>query len=236
METPVPDLVSSLLLMAAALAFVGYWLLWSARSTVSLTGALVKTASTGLLAGFGAVGGWPLPWAILLGLTLGALGDFCLTRPSPRAFLAGMAAFALGHLAYGWSFLSRATEIAPLQLAPAQAGAGLALLTLLLSTELWLAPRTGALRWPVRGYVVVIGLMGFAAIALPPHPENLSAALICLGAALFILSDLLLALRLFVARSEAARRALALALWPAYWGGQLLILLGAGLYARPFGV
>jgi uncharacterized membrane protein YhhN len=231
----VPPLVSVLLFAGAALAFVGYWLVWSPQPTVSLTGALVKTASTGLLAAVGALFSGPLPWAIVLGLTLGALGDFFLARRHPSAFLTGMAAFALGHLAYAWAFLSRAAEIAPFQLAPAQGLAGLALLVLLLSTEVWLAPRTAALRWPVRGYVVVIGLMGLAAIALPPHPENLSAALIRLGAALFVLSDLLLAIRLFVARTGPATRGLSLALWPAYWGGQLLILVGAGLYALPFG-
>ena len=48
-----------------------------------------------------------------------------------------------------------------------------------------------------------------------------------LGAALFVASDLLLALRLFVAQDAQAQRRLSLLLWPAYWGGQALILLGA---------
>lgn len=229
-----PAFASSLLLIAATLAFVGYWLFWAAQPSVSLTGALVKTASTGLLALAATLSSGALPWGVVLGLGLGAVGDFFLARPGQPSFLTGMAAFALGHLAYAWALLSRASEIAEFAPTPAQFVAGCALLAVVLSTEIWLAPRTGALRWPVRGYVGVIGLMGMAAIALPPHPENLSAALIRLGAGLFILSDLLLAIRLFVARGEAAIRALSLSLWPAYWGGQVLILVGAGLYALPF--
>ncbi|MFM7333882.1 MAG: lysoplasmalogenase family protein, partial [Tabrizicola sp.] len=102
------------------------------------------------------------------------------------------------------------------------------LVALLLSTEVWLAPRTGDLRQPVRGYVGLIGLMGAAAILLPAHPGQ---GVLRLGAALFILSDLMLALQLFVVKGEGVRRELALALWPAYWAGQALILWGAVAYA-----
>ena len=48
-----------------------------------------------------------------------------------------------------------------------------------------------------------------------------------LGAALFVASDLALSLRLFVAQGQRAQKRLSLLLWPAYWGGQALILLGA---------
>jgi hypothetical protein len=44
-----------------------------------------------------------------------------------------------------------------------------------------------------------------------------------LGAALFILSDLMLAVEMFVARDPGLRRGLARVLWPAYWAGQALI-------------
>lgn len=220
------------LLIAGFVAFVAYWLVWARRSEVSLTGAVVKTVSTGSLALL-VLGTGPL-W-LALGLACGALGDFCLARRSEKAFLVGMAAFASGHLIYAWGLLVRGDEIAPLQVSTPQIIAALCLFGVVLSTEVWLAPRTGALRGPVRGYVLVIGLMGLAALALPAHPENLSAAVIQLGASLFILSDVLLALRLFVTKAAPAQRALSLALWPAYWGGQALIMLGSSLYALPFG-
>ena len=50
--------------------------------------------------------------------------------------------------------------------------------------------------------------------------------MIQLGVVLFVTSDLILALGLFVARDAAARTLAGQVLWPLYWGGQVLILLG----------
>jgi uncharacterized membrane protein YhhN len=108
-----------------------------------------------------------------------------------------------------------------------QMGALLGLALLMLSTEVWLAPKAGVLRWPVRGYVVVIGTMAAVAILLV---ENTGVGVLRLGAALFVLSDMLLALRLFVVTGPKAQRALSLMLWPAYWLGQVLLILGANGY------
>ncbi|MFS4439251.1 lysoplasmalogenase family protein [Paracoccaceae bacterium GXU_MW_L88] len=171
--------------------------------------SMVKTVSTAGLALAGVLA--DAPPLIVAGLAFGALGDLALSRPGERAFLAGMAAFALGHLFYAVEMinLSRGVAIAP----------AAALLLLAASTEFWLAPHTGTVRWPVRLYVAVITLMGLAALTLPLGPMQI-------GAALFILSDLLLALHLFVITEGASHRRLALALWPAYWLGQALILIG----------
>lgn len=214
--------------VAASLA---YWLRWTTAEATSLTGALTKAASTGTMALWGATAGAP-SYAIL-GLALGSVGDFCLARRGERAFLSGMAAFALGHLAYALGLLLQGSAFESSAPTFGRAVAALGLAVVVLSTEVWLAPRTGALRWPVRGYVLVIGLMGLAALALPAHPGNTSAAMIRLGAALFILSDVLLALRLFVMRSGPGARGLSLTLWPAYWAGQMLILVGTRLYGMP---
>ena len=46
------------------------------------------------------------------------------------------------------------------------------------------------------------------------------------GIALFLASDLILALRLFRLKDETTRLRASRALWPAYWGGQALILWG----------
>lgn len=228
-----------LLILLASICFLFYWIFATPRDQVSPIGAMMKTASTGLLAVVALSYPASSFWLIGLGLAFGALGDFALTRRSQTAFLVGMAAFAAGHLAYVAAFWLRAQCIAESVPLPPAAPSGpmlatlIALLALLVSTEIWLAPRTGPLRWPVRGYVVVIGLMGFAALLLLPHPENAGATVLQIGAALFILSDLLLALRLFVYPAGKTARGLSLALWPAYWGGQALILGGAMLYWRP---
>lgn len=192
-------------LISAALAAL-YGIAFAADTGHSWLRTAIKTGSVAGLAGIAAGSG--APPAIIAGLALGALGDLFLSRPGERAFLAGMAAFAAGHIAYALAF---GPGLAPLWLP-----AGLVLLAA--STEIWLAPHTGPLRWPVRAYVLVICLMAALAAA---RPEPLLRA----GAALFVASDLLLALALFVTREPARRRLLSRLLWPAYWGGQALILL-----------
>lgn len=220
-------LATAMMSLAAA---VVYWLGFATRAVKGAAGVAVKTASTGLLAAAGLAlsqGGWF--WLIPLGLALGALGDMLLALGGARRFLAGVAAFGLGHLAYAGGFLWRMGELGFDGLSGAELSALGLLVALLLSTEVWLARRTGALRQPVRGYVVLIGLMGVAAVLLPAHPGQ---GWLRSGAALFLLSDLLLALQLFVVKGEGVRRVLALTLWPAYWAGQALILWGALAYAK----
>lgn len=214
------------ILSLAAAVFYGWS--FAAAEEKGWRGAAVKTASTGLLAVLLAAlpgAGWF--WLIPLGLALGALGDLCLALNGERWFLAGVGAFGLGHLAYAGGFLLRSGALG---FDGVSAGGGVALaglLVMLASTEVWLAPRTGALRWPVRGYVVLIGLMGVAAVLLPAAPGQ---GMLRGGAALFILSDLMLAVQLFVARDADVRRRLALALWPAYWAAQALIAWGAVVF------
>ena len=196
----------------SALLALFYLLFGAAQDQPGPGASAAKTASVALLALIALAVGAPL--AVTLGLAFGALGDFFLTRRAEAAFLAGMAAFAAGHLAYtGWMFTpEHATRMIW----------ALPMVALALSTERWLLPQTGALKGPVRAYVWVITLMAMAATTLP---LRLWPAM--LGAALFVASDLLLALRLFVAQDAQAQRRLSLLLWPAYWGGQALILLGA---------
>jgi len=195
-----------------------YLLRWCTRP-VSWPRSVVKTAATALLAAAALPLGAPL-W-VAVGLALGALGDLALSRPGQRSFLIGMAAFAAGHLAYAWLFLRVGTNdplIVP----------SLVVLVLAGSTEFWLAPRTGALKWPVRGYVLVITAMMLAALTLPGR-----ALPVMLGAALFLLSDLLLALDLFC--RERPSPWLSRAVWLCYWGGQALITLGAASTLSPGG-
>lgn len=141
-----------------------------------------------------------------------------------EAFLAGVGAFGLGHLAYAGGFLLRSGERGFDGVSSGEWLALAGLAALLLSTEVWLAPCTGSLRGSVRAYVALIGLMAVAAVLLPAAPGQ---GVLRAGAALFILSDLMLAVQMFVARDPALRRGLALALWPAYWAGQALIGWGA---------
>jgi len=217
------------LLIGLALLGAGvYGLRFSAAEDKGRVGAAVKTASTGFLAlalasRSGADGFWLMP----LGLALGALGDLCLALKGERFFLAGVGAFGLGHLAYAAGLLWHAGVLGYDGIS---AGEGLVLaglILLLVSTEIWLLPRIGTLRGPVRAYVGLIGLMGLAALLLPAVPGQHEVRA---GAGLFVLSDLMLALHLFVLRDPRMRRSLSLALWPAYWVGQALIAWGAVVF------
>lgn len=205
-------MILHLWMAAAAVLAVVYGVQYCWRDGASWQRSAIKTGAMAGLACAGAALGAPF-W-VVLGLGLGALGDFFLSRPGTPTFLAGMAAFAAGHLAYAGYFITLAD--APSLRWPLMA----ALLLLAATTELWLAPHTGALRWPVRGYVAVITAMGSAALGQ-------SAPLILAGAGLFILSDVLLAVALFLVHPHSWRWILAVTLWAAYWLGQFLILQGA---------
>ncbi len=87
-----------------------------------------------------------------------------------------------------------------------------------LSTKLWLTPYTGSHAWPVRAYIALVNAMRLAALGL--------SALIILGAAIFIASDILLALRpIRFTRSDAVYKPTGYAVWTLYIAGQFLILM-----------
>lgn len=198
------------LAMALAAVFAVAYLPFAERPT-GLLRSLIKTVPLSLMAWIV----WQLEGAsaLSLGLAASALGDLALSRHGRRAFLAGLGAFALAHLCYLALFVGLVQGL------DWRVAAGLVLLAL--STELWLIPRTGDLRWPVRVYVILITLMALAASALPAAFEMAKW-----GAWLFLLSDLILAVQLFRMRegTRAARMA-GWALWGFYACGQAMILL-----------
>ncbi len=160
--------------------------------------------------------------AVTIALLLSAVGDIALSRDGERPFLIGLIAFATAHVAFIIHFWTLGTG--PLS-ASWPLIAAIALFAL--STERWLIPFTGDMRWPVRVYVVLIALMGLTALGLPALP------LATIGAFAFLASDTILSLQLF-RMSDASRwqRPASVALWLLYAGGQFLILAGSG-WATP---
>lgn len=176
----------------------------------------VKTASVLLLAAAAALA--QAPALLILALALCALGDWFLSRRGERAFMAGVGAFAAGHLAYIALFLSR--EMAdPNQLTSGwrlAALAGFGLLGAAMAARI--APRAGALRLPVLLYIPIILGMGACALTLPPEGR---LALALPAALSFIASDLILALEVFLFRpGHPMLRLTPYAVWPLYWGAQ----------------
>lgn len=152
---------------------------------------------------------------IIIGLVLGVAGDIALLGRASAAFLAGLGAFLLGHIAYVIAFAQLAPPrawLAPIALAPLVAGGAVL-------AYLW--PRLGSMRVAVIAYVIAIVTMMAAAIAAAGVTDIPVAnrALLVVGAALFFASDFAVARDRFVGASFINRA------WglPAYYAGQLLI-------------
>ncbi|MRU14296.1 lysoplasmalogenase [Roseovarius sp. A21] len=187
--------------------------LWFCHREPSALRSVIKTLPLGVMAGMAYAAVAPL--ALVVGLALSALGDLSLSRRGEAAFLTGLVAFAAAHIAYIWVFAGLAQGAVPL--VPAAM-----LLIYAASSEVWLAPFTGALRWPVRGYVVLITGMGLTALMLP-----VGYGIVTLGAGLFIASDTLLAVQMFrMSPDHPRQRAVSVALWALYIAAQGLILWG----------
>ena len=129
--------------------------------------------------------------------------------------MAGIGAFALGHILYVVGFVSLFDPGRPDLLFWTVTGG---LIALGASTELWLSAHTGPLRPLVRIYVGLILGMGICA-ALPGLPREF----LLTGALSFVASDLILSTLIFL--GWTARWA-SYAVWGLYWLAQALIMAG----------
>lgn len=198
-----------------------------------MASSLALVAAGWLWAAVDAGGGLGL-WSALVavGMSLGCLGDLLLAEVigTRQPVLGGIGAFGLGHVAYLAALLG--------------AGAGLGVAP---STALW----TAWVLW------ITLGLVGWYLVALRGQKlRMLSAAAlpytlllasvagvamglafgtgtfapVAVGGALFLASDLLLALRLFRgARLPRGLPHIGDAIWLTYGPAQMLIVYGAGL-------
>lgn len=178
--------------------------LWIAKPLASLAFVWVALAAGALDSGYG-------QW-LLAGLVLCLLGDVLLIPlERPAVFRAGVFAFLAGHVAYSAAFLSR-----PLDAYGLVAGA-IVLLVVVGSVLRWLAASLPAdMVWPVRTYMVVIGLMSTLACGVTAAGGPWAIAV---GALAFTASDVAVARDRFV-RHEFLNRAWGL---PLYYGAQLLL-------------
>lgn len=156
--------------------------------------------------------------AITAGLLLAALGDILLEY-SEATFIPGLAAFLLGHVAYIAAFLQDTRRLHPFYGAAAYAYGFFAGVFLITTGNL------GGMLIPVYVYILVITTMIWRAacrLDVPSLPRfSVWAGLI--GAILFVVSDSILAFRLFETPIQLGGVAVMLT----YWLGQLGIALSA---------
>ena len=165
---------------------------------------------------------------ILAGLAFGAAGDVCLNlrhligSRGKAVFMAGIAAFLIGHLFYLFALIRRSPRML-LWAVPAAA----VLAALLLWWILKRIEAQGALRAFGILYLAVVFFMACCAAGLLPlEAANPGAWLFAAGAVLFAASDVLLVLNQFGKRRYPAFRAMNLSL---YYLGQIAIALTIAL-------
>lgn len=158
---------------------------------------------------------------VLAGLSLCLVGDVCLALPRDKAFLAGLAAFLLGHVSYIFGFAS-------LSLLRQWLSLGAVVFVLFSATVFfWLRPHLKKMLLWVLAYIVVITVMVSGAWAVWQRSGCAPAgkAFVYLGAFCFYLSDVFVARDRFV-RPEFLNRLIGL---PLYYLGQFLLAFSVGL-------
>ncbi len=158
---------------------------------------------------------------IMLGLVLSLGGDVALMFRSGRAFLVGLVFFLLAHVLYAVAFTL------PNGFHPQDLAVALVLLAVGVAVYLYLKPGLGSMQGPVILYILIICFMvnRAASTFFGDAFTTTQAWLIALGAILFWLSDLILAINRFRCPLKLEAQGLYL-----YYGGQLLIALSPSYF------
>lgn len=178
-------------IVTAGLFAADWWAVWHRRKDVerlAKPAAMLGLLACALLAGAGgtASGRW-----LVLALVLGLVGDvFLLDDADERRFVAGLAAFLVGHLAYVAAFVAAGLD------RPARGWVGAAVLVVALVVGRGILPGAVAdggagLAVAVAAYMAVIGAMAVTGWAT-------GLLLVGVGASLFVVSDTVLAIGKFV--------------------------------------
>lgn len=206
--------------LAASIALAVNYFRWLTRPASHLR-AVLKSLPVLLLALYAVLAGAPA--LLIAALILGAFGDACLAYEGEAAFISGLAAFLVSHLAYTALFWP---SIDPGLLVGSAWRYTAAWLFLVLTgmTLFMLWRPAGRLAVPVTAYGFAILAMALSALAVKPV---LPAA----GAALFVMSDTALAIQTFLVKPKAPVTArLKPFVWGTYFAAQLVFTLAiAGL-------
>lgn len=203
--------MGALLLVPALILATLYLFDGSAAGLPYPWNAALKASGIVLLAVYAALKRFPL---VALALVLSAVGDVMLALQPPQMTY-GIATFGLAHIVYAAIFagLIRAKGTRGL---PGYIAAGV-LALIGIAMLVWLQPGMGELRIPATIYNGVIIVM--ACLALVSRAPMIAVA----GALLFVLSDSLIALGLFMDYDPAWRGP---AVWVTYVAAQFGLALG----------
>lgn len=162
------------------------------------------------------------------GLLLSLAGDVLLIpQNNNRAFVAGLVAFLLAHVAYIGAMVYLQATLGLPRNRGGEVFAGILLALLGGVVYAYLKPGLGAMRRPVLAYVIVISVMVHraAAVALAYGEPSIQPALLVIGATLFYLSDAILAVNKFRLGGQMPHYRL----WnlSTYYTGQLFLALSA---------
>ena len=211
MHRPASILFVAITALACLSLVVSLYMGWTqaaaAAKFIASTGFLATAVSVGALRhGFGRI--------IFAGLLLSMAGDMFLVGQTQRLFLFGLASFLLAHIAYTTAFIQHGQDRRHALLA-ALPIAAIAVIVLA-----WLEPHLEPpLELPVKVYVAAISLMVITAFGARGAGAG---RLVIIGAVLFFVSDIAVAMQRIVAPGFPAY------LWglPLYYAGQLCLALG----------
>jgi uncharacterized membrane protein YhhN len=204
-----------LLIAAAATALVDWWAVAAGRRSVEY---VAKPLTMALLVGVAATAGDPgrdvRGW-LVVGATLGLVGDVALMADREGAFMLGLGAFALGHLAYAVAALSVGFE-------PAWALVGTAFMIVLLSFRFATRTVPGARR--LGGPVLAGAVLFYACVITAMVVTAWGSAVVMagVGAMAFAASDWVLGHERFVGPLPGGR----MSVMVPYHVGQTLLIVG----------
>lgn len=165
---------------------------------------------------------------VFVGLMTSFIGDILLSFDGKLYFLLGMSSFAITHICYACLFI----RMAKVKFTRATEFILAAVLISIVSVKLlqFLTPYLGDMRMPVKIYMAIIAIMTATAANLLGNSllKVLAAAFFVPGAALFVLSDIALALNYFLYQEPF----LGVVVMMSYGYAQCLMVQGFTRYLR----
>ena len=211
-------MVVALGVLTAGISFSNWYAVGSGRARLEWWSKLLTmVALIGVALAAGAAGS-VTGWSLLLALFFGLLGDVALLGESEERFVAGVAFFLVGHLAYGVCFVHLGLP------SPDWSWAVVVVLALILAVTRNVVPTAyrlaGAkLAAPIGVYSLVIAVMLVLAWLT-------GLGLVAAGAAVFVVSDSVIALTLVATEFGRPTGRAQLAIMVTYHVGQALIVAG----------